>query len=93
MEVAGEVTKEAAEATGLREGTPVVTGAHNVDVSSIGSGSIKPGQLTMVAGTWSINEVISDEPVLNEGWACRNFVTPGLWMNMSASPASATNLK
>jgi L-xylulokinase len=93
MEVAGKVTREAAEATGLREGTPVVTGAHDVDVSSIGSGSIEPGQLTMIAGTWSINEVISDEPVLNEGWACRNFVTPGLWMNMSASPASATNLE
>jgi L-xylulokinase len=93
MEVAGQVTREAAEVTGLREGTLVVSGAHDVDASSIGSGSIKPGQLTMIAGTWSINEVISDEPVLSEGWACRNFVVPGLWMNMSASPASATNLE
>jgi L-xylulokinase len=93
MEVAGQVTREAAEVTGLREGTLVVSGAHDVDASSIGSGSIKPGQLTMIAGTWSINEVISDEPVPSEGWACRNFVVPGLWMNMSASPASATNLE
>jgi L-xylulokinase len=93
MEVAGEVSREAAKVTGLREGTPVVSGAHDVDASAIGTGCIKPGHLTMIAGTWSINEVISDKPVLNEGWACRNFVVPGLWMNMSASPASATNLE
>lgn len=92
-EIVGEVTREAAEATGLVAGTPVVSGAHDVDASAIGVGCIEPGQLTMIAGTWSINEVVSDEPVLNEGWACRNFVTPGLWMNMSASPASATNLE
>ncbi len=92
-EVVGEVTSEAAAATGLAPGTLVVSGAHDVDASAIGVGCIEPGQLTMTAGTWSINEVISDEPVLNEGWACRNFVTPGLWMNMSASPASAANLE
>ncbi len=92
-EVVGEVTQEAARLTGLKPGTPVVSGAHDVDCSSVGVGCVEPGDLTMIAGTWSINEVVNDEPTFNEGAACRNFVEPGLYLNMSASPTSATNLE
>ena len=92
-EVVGGVTEEAARLTGLKAGTPVVGGAHDVDCSSVGVGCVEPGDLTMIAGTWSINEVVNDEPTFNEGAACRNFVKPGLWLNMSASPTSATNLE
>lgn len=92
-EVVGEVTREAAQATGLRAGTPVVSGTHDVDACAVGVGCTEPGDLTLIAGTWSINEVVNDEPTFNEGVACRNFVHPGLWLNLSASPASATNLE
>ena len=92
-EVVGEITEESARLTGLRAGTPVVGGAHDVDCSSVGVGCVKPGDLTMIAGTWSINEVVNDQPTFNEGAACRNFVEPGLWLNLSASPTSATNLE
>lgn len=92
MEVVGKVTRGAAEATGLIPGIPVVAGAHDIHASAIGVGCLEPGNLTIIAGTWSINEVISAEPTFNDGVACRNFVSPGRWMNISASPASATNL-
>ncbi len=92
-EVAGTVTAEAAELTGLAPGTPVVSGLHDVDASAIGIGCLEPGQLTMIAGTASINEVISDQPIVDERWFCRNFVRAGQWMNMSLSLASATNLE
>ena len=92
-EVVGEILEDAAQFTGLRAGTPVVGGAHDVDCSSVGVGCVKPGDLTMIAGTWSINEVVNDQPTFNEGAACRNFVEPGLWLNLSASPTSATNLE
>ncbi|CAN5640897.1 FGGY-family carbohydrate kinase [soil metagenome] len=92
-EIVGEVTQEAARLTGLKPGTPVVSGAHDVDCSAVGSGCVNPGDLTMIAGTWSINEVVNDEPTFVEGAACRNFVKPGLYLNMSASPTSATNLE
>ncbi len=92
-ETVGGVTGEAARLTGLKAGTPVVAGAHDVDCSSVGVGCMKPGDLTMIAGTWSINEVVNDEPTFVEGAACRNFVEPGLYLNMSASPTSATNLE
>lgn len=92
-EVAGTVTAEAAEQTGLAPGTPVVSGLHDVDASAIGMGCLEPGQLAMIAGTASINEVISDQPIVDERWFCRNFVRPGQWMNMSLSLASAGNLE
>lgn len=92
-EAVGGVTEEAARLTGLRVGTLVVAGAHDVDCSSVGVGSMKLGDLTMIAGTWSINEIVNDEPTFVEGAACRNFVEPGLYLNMSASPTSATNLE
>lgn len=92
-EVVGGVTEEAARLTGLKAGTPVVGGAHDVDCAAVGVGCVEVGDLTMIAGTWSINEVVGDEPAFIEGSACRNFVKPGLYQNMSASPTSATNLE
>ena len=92
-EVMGTVTAEAAELTGLAPGTPVVSGLHDVDACAVGIGCLEPGQLTLIAGTASINEVISDQPIVDERWFCRNFVREGRWMNMSLSVASAVNLE
>ncbi|MGI8574298.1 MAG: FGGY-family carbohydrate kinase [Egibacteraceae bacterium] len=92
-EIAGEVTDEAAEATGLAAGTPVVSGLHDCDASALGCGSARPGKLTMIAGTFSINEVISTDPVTDPAVLCRNWVEPGQWMNMGNSAASAVNLE
>jgi L-xylulokinase len=47
----------------------------------------------MVAGTWSINQVIADRPATDPRWVCRNFVAPGRWLAAGWSPASATNLE
>jgi len=93
FEFAGKVTREAARETGLLEGTPVGTGLHDVDACALGTGCIHPGQLSVIAGTYSINQIISSRPVLGKDWACRNFLTPGLWNCMSISPASATNME
>lgn len=92
-EVAGGVTAEAAAATGLAEGTPVVAGAHDIDCCAVGVGVLGPGQLCAITGTWSINETITHEPALSPNWGCRNFVEPGSWLCLSASPASSANLE
>lgn len=92
-EVGGKLTREAAEMIGLAPGTPVVSGLHDVDSSALGVGIMQPGQLCVVAGTWSVNEVASTGPVLDPRWECRNFVEPGMWLNMAASPTSLVNLE
>ena len=90
-EVVGRITAQAAQSTGLRAGTPVVAGLHDVTASAVGSGNIAPGMLTVTAGTFSINEVLSDRPVTDPRWSCRAGLTRGSWMAMSISPASSSN--
>ncbi len=92
-ETVGTVTAAASGMTWLAEGTPVVSGLHDVDASAIGMGCVEPGQLVMVAGTASINEVVADRPVTDGRWFARNFVRPGQWMHMSLSLASAGNME
>lgn len=91
--IAGRVTEEAGATTGLAPGTPVVAGAHDVDATAIGMGATEPGTLSLVAGTFSINQIVSDHVCVDPRWQARNFVHPGRWMNMATSPASATNLE
>jgi L-xylulokinase len=91
--VAGEVTEEAAAATGLRAGTPVVVGAHDVDAAAVGLGASSPGQLSLIAGTFSINQVVSTSVNVDARWQARSFVRLGQWLNMGTSPASATNVE
>ena len=92
-EIAGKVTEAAAALTGLRAGTPVVAGLHDVDAAALGSGCVRPGDLAVIAGTYSINEVIAEEPVPDPRWCTRNFIDYGRWLHMALSPASATNLE
>ncbi|MET7722519.1 FGGY-family carbohydrate kinase [Streptomyces mirabilis] len=91
--VSGTVTREAAALTGLTAGTPVVTGAHDVDAAALGIGGTTPGELCLIAGSFSINQVVSEHPVVDPRWQVRHFVRPGQWMTMSTSPASVANLE
>jgi L-xylulokinase len=89
---AGRVTALAASLTGLKEGTPVACGLHDVTSSAVGMSNIEPGTLSITAGTFSINEILCDCPRLDPRWSCRNGTRPGQWMNMSISPASSSNV-
>lgn len=93
LALAGEVTPAAAELTGLAAGTPVGVGLHDVDAAALGSGLLGPGELMVVAGTYSVNEVVTERPAVDPRWYCRNWVTAGRWLVMSTSPTSATNLE
>ena len=53
-EVAGEVTRAAAEATGLRPGTPVVTGSGDWFTTIVGSGCYHPASTCFYMGTAGI---------------------------------------
>jgi len=92
MEVGGHLTETAAEKTGLVIDTPVCMGLHDVDACALGSGCISVGQTLSIMGTWSINQVTTDNPTSDPSWMCRNYYKPGYWVNLSCSPASATNL-
>ena len=91
-DVVGGVTADAAAATGLAVGTPVVCGAHDCDGAALGMGAIEPGQLSLIAGTFSINQVVTPVLATDARWQARRFVWPGEFLAMATSPASASNL-
>jgi L-xylulokinase len=92
-EIVGELTDDAARQLGLMAGTPVAASAHDVDCSALGTGAWQPGAMSVIAGTYSINQSISAAPAPDPAWCTRNFVVPGQWMNQAVSPSSATNME
>lgn len=60
--VAGHVTSQAAADTGLKEGTPVVTGLGDAVANVIGAGRSKPGEAITVLGTSCLNSQIMSGP-------------------------------
>ncbi|TNC72753.1 xylulokinase [Rubellimicrobium roseum] len=65
IEILGAVTAEAAEATGLARGTPVLVGGADYPVALLGSGVCRPGMASEVAGTSCIVTLIANAPVLD----------------------------
>ncbi|MDP3896615.1 MAG: FGGY-family carbohydrate kinase [Mesorhizobium sp.] len=91
--IVGAVTPEAAVATGLAEGTPVVAGYFDVVASALGSGAVGAGAASIVVGSWSINQVFSNMPVRDDRVFMVTAYGPGRFINMENSATSAANLE
>jgi L-xylulokinase len=91
--VAGQVTPDAAAVTGLSEGTPVAAGFFDVIASMLGAGASKPGQAAIVAGTWSINQVILDSPLIDDCVFHASTWRPDRYVAIESSATSAVNLE
>jgi sugar (pentulose or hexulose) kinase len=63
-EVAGYVTRAAAEATGLKEGTPVVLGEFDVSATATGMGVTADGEVGIILGTAHVISVCQAELTL-----------------------------
>jgi xylulokinase len=61
-ELLGVVTKEAAQITGLRAGTPVAVGAGDFPVALLGSGVTSPGMGCDITGTSTVITLLADRP-------------------------------
>jgi L-xylulokinase len=94
FDIAGRVTPDAARATGLAAGTPVVGGLFDVDASALGAGIYRPDQACIISGTWSINEIVTSDPIVDPNVFMTSIYTvPDLWLTIEASATSATNLE
>ena len=90
-DIAGRVIARAG--SGLAEGTPVIGGYLDVVSSALGSGVSQPGQASIILGTWSINQVLSEEPLVNSDIFMAVGIGPGRYSNIEASATSAANLE
>lgn len=91
-EICGRVTDEAAAQTGLQAGTPVAGGMFDIDACALAVNLTNEEHICMIAGTWSINEYIRENPVL-DGSVMMNsfFCIPGYYLIEECSPTSAGN--
>ncbi|MGI6578873.1 MAG: FGGY-family carbohydrate kinase [Saccharofermentanales bacterium] len=93
-ELCGTVTEQAGVETGLAAGTPVAAGMFDINACGIASGLGDPSKLSMIAGTWSINEYINEEPITDGSVALNSmFCMPGYFLIEESSPTSAGNLE
>ncbi|MDQ0393337.1 FGGY-family carbohydrate kinase [Labrys monachus] len=92
-DVVGRVSAQAARRTGLAEGTPVVAGLVDIIASAIGAGVARPGDASIVAGTWSINQVLTDSPLCDPSVFLSSTYRADRFMAVEASATSATNLE
>jgi L-xylulokinase len=92
-EIVGGVTAAAAEATGLAVGTPVVGGLFDVVASALGSGVGAPGEASVIAGTWSINQVVAAEAIADARVFMVSRFAPDRFVAIESSATSAANLE
>ena len=88
----GGVTRLAGKETGLKEGTPVAGGMFDIDACAIAMDIINENKICVIAGTWSVNEYISRQPVLNKSVMMNSlYCIPGYYLIEESSPTSASN--
>ncbi len=93
-EICGYITEEAAALCGLMPGTPVTGGMFDIDACALAAGIRDEDTLCMIAGTWSINEYICRQPVVDDNMIMNSlFCLPGYYLVEESSPTSAGNLE
>ena len=93
-EIAGTVTAQAAAATGLKAGTPVVRGLVDVCAAAVASGVTAPNQLSVIAGTFSINSTLHERPRLDALPMLQHaYPVGGYYLATEGSPTSASNFE
>lgn len=82
----GKVIREAAEVSGLREGTLIAAGAGDQAAGALGAGIVDPGVIFDGAGTAAVFAACVDQyqpDVANRTLVVSRSVLPGLWMPLS----------
>ena len=90
----GEVTVEAAAATGLAAGTPVAGGLFDIVACGLASALLSDRDVGIVLGTWGINQYVSPTPAAGDDvFMTARYCVPGQYLLIEASPTSAGNLE
>lgn len=79
-EIVGEVTKEAAEKTGLKVGTPVVAGGLDAACGALGAGVYQAGQTQEQGGQAGGMSICTDRALPHKELILGTHVIPGLWL-------------
>lgn len=93
-DLCGTITEEASALTGLPVGTPVAGGMFDIDACAVAVDLTNPERMCTIAGTWSINEYISEKPIMDGSVAMNSlFAMPGYYLVEECSATSSGNLE
>ena len=93
--VTGGIAEEAAAATGLRAGTPVVAGGGDQAANAVGVGAVVPGIGALSLGTSGVVFAPTDAPVVEPDGRLHAFchAVPGRWHLMGVMLSAAGSLR
>ena len=92
-DIIGNVTKEAAERTGLAQGTPVICGTTDTVMEVFAAGAVEPGDITVKLATAGRICVITDKPYPNQHLVNYAHIADGLWYPGTATKAAASSYR
>lgn len=93
--VSARVSAEAAEATGLAVGTPVVGGGGDQAAGAVGNGIVEPGIVSSTVGTSGVVFAFAQQPTVDPGLRVHTFchAVPGAWHVMGVMLSAGGSLR
>ena len=94
-EITGEVSAEAAAATGLSAGTPVMAGGGDQAAGAVGVGAVEPGTVSLALGTSGVVFATTESPLIEPEGRLHAFchAVPGRWHLMGVMLSAAGSLQ
>ena len=92
-QVQGEVTSEAAEASGLRTGTPVMTGTVDSPAAALEAGVAEPGIAVEMTGTSTVVIIPNDRGLTEPALIALPHALPGVHLLLGAMVSSGGCLR
>ena len=94
-DVCGKLSREGAEATGLRIGTPAVAGAGDQAAGAVGMGIVRAGVVSATTGTSGVVFAATDRPALDPQGRLHTFchAVPGRWHVMGVTQSAGLSLR
>ena len=91
--IAGRLTKEAAEQTGLKEGIPVAAGGLDAACGTLGAGVVSPGQTQEQGGQAGGMSICIDRYAADPSLILGFHVVPGRWLLQGGTTGGGGALK
>jgi xylulokinase len=94
-EISGRVSALGAQATGLKEGTPVVGGGGDQAAGAVGNGIVQSGIISVTTGTSGVVFAFADKPAVDPDLRVHTFchAVPGMWHVMGVMLSAGGSLR
>ena len=94
-EICARISNDGAQATGLKEGTPVAAGAGDQGAGAVGMGILTPGSVSATIGTSGVVFASTAEPTHDAKGRLHTFchAAPGLWHVMGVTNGAGLSFR